>query len=163
MDLLIPGLEHRGPTHSLVLSILIFVPFFVYYGKKATPYFVALVQHSLIGDYLTGGGIQLLWPLNSIHYYGLPIGVTSLINISLEWIFFLTCFTILLKTKDAWTLLQPHTSNLTLSVPVFTVLLPTFLSFPLHVPLSLVIPHLTYLSLFTVSILLDFKAIFEKL
>jgi len=162
IDLLIPGLQHRGPTHSLIISILIFIPLVAYYGKKTIPYFIALTQHSLIGDYLIGGGIQLLWPINSIHYYGLAIEVTSLTNILLEWIFFLTAFTILLKTRDVWILFQPHSSNLTSSVAMFTVLLPTLISFPISVPLTLIIPHLIYLIVFTVSILIDFKAILKK-
>jgi len=162
IDLLIPGLQHRGPTHSLIISILIFIPLVAYCGKKAIPYFIALTQHSLIGDYLTSGGIQLLWPINSTHYYGLPIEITSLTNITIEWIFFLTAFTILLKTRDAWTLFQPHQSNLLLSIPTFTVLLPTLLSFPEYVPPALIIPHLTYLTTFTISILIDLKTILKK-
>jgi len=162
IDLLIPGLQHRGPTHSLIVSILIFIPLTIYYGKKAIPYFVAFTQHSLIGDYLTSGGIQLLWPINSIYYCSLEIQLISLTNILLEWIFFLTAFTILLKTRDAQTLLQPHPSNLLLSIPIFTVLLPTLLSFPQYVPPALIIPHLTYLAIFTISILIDFKAILKK-
>ena len=162
IDLLIPGLQHRGPTHSLIISTLIFIPLVAYYRKKAIPYFIALTQHSLIGDYLTGGGIQLLWPLNSTNYYGLTIEITSLTNITIEWIFFLTAFTILLKTRDARTLLQPHPSNLLLSIPTFTVLLPTILSFPQYVPPTLIIPHLTYLIIFATSILIDFKALLKK-
>jgi membrane-bound metal-dependent hydrolase YbcI (DUF457 family) len=162
IDLLIPGLQHRGPTHSLVVSILVFIPLVAYYGKKAIPYFIALTQHSLIGDYITGGGIQLLWPLNSTHYHGLTIEITSLTNITIEWIFFLTAFTILVKTKDAQTLLQPHPSNMLLSIPTFTVLLPTILSFPQYVPATLIIPHLAYLIVFTISIFIDFKALLKK-
>lgn len=162
IDLLIPGLQHRGPTHSLIVSILIFIPLVAYYGKRAVPYFVALTQHSLIGDYITGGGIQLLWPLNSTHYYGLTIEITSLTNITIEWILFLTALTILIKTKDTQTLLQPHPSNLLLSIPTCTVLLPTILSFPQYVPSALIIPHLTYLTIFTISILIDFKALLKK-
>lgn len=161
MDLLIPGLEHRGPTHSIILSTLVFIPIFAYYGKNAAPYFAALAQHALIGDYLTGGGIQLLWPLNSF-YYGMPMGITSPFSILLEWFFFLICFVVLFKTRDTWTLLQPHPSNLVLSIPLLTVLLPTFLSLPLHVPLLLVIPHLAYLVLFILSILTDFRANLKK-
>lgn len=162
IDLLIPGLQHRGPTHSLIISILIFIPLVIYYRKKAIPYFIALIQHSLIGDYITSEGIQLLWPINSIYYCSLEIQMTSLTNILLEWIFFLIAFTILLKTKDAQTLLQPHPSNLLLSIPTFTVLLPTLLSFPEYVTPALIIPHLTYLTIFTTSILTDFKAILKK-
>ena len=162
IDLLIPGLEHRGPTHSLIISILIFIPLIIHYGKKAIPYFVAFTQHSLIGDYIIGGGIQLLWPINSIHYYGPAIEVTSLTNILLEWTFFLISFTILLKTRDAWILFQPHSSNLTSSVAMFTVLLPTLISFPISVPPALIIPHLIYLIVFTASILIHFKTILKK-
>jgi membrane-bound metal-dependent hydrolase YbcI (DUF457 family) len=161
IDLLIPGLEHRGPTHSLIICGLLFIPALLLYRKKAIPYFIALTQHALIGDYITGGGIQLLWPLNSTHY-GLAIEITTLANITIEWIVFLTSFTILIKIKDAQALFQPHRSNLLLSIPTFTVLLPTLLSFPISVPIALIIPHLIYLIVFTASILIDFKAILKK-
>ena len=163
VDLFIPGVEHRGPTHSIILATLIFIPIFTHYGKDAAPYFIALIQHALIGDYLTGGGIQLLWPINAIFYYGLTIEITGLLNILLEWIFFLLCFIAMFRTRDARNLLRPHHSNLILSIPLLTVLLPTFLSLPLHVPLSLVIPRLAYLILFSLSALVDFKTIFKKL
>ncbi|MDH5438492.1 MAG: hypothetical protein OEX76_06285 [Candidatus Bathyarchaeota archaeon] len=55
------------------------------------------------------------------------------------------------------TLLQHHPSNLLLSIPIFTVLLPTLLSLPLSVPPELIIPHLAYLAIFTLSILTDLK------
>ena len=160
IDLLIPGLEHRGPLHSVIVFCLLFFPIFIFFGKRAIPYFVAPVQHILIGDYLTGG-TQLLWPITT-NWYGLGIGVTSLTNIFVEWFLFLTCITIMFKTKDVLLLFQQHPSNMILSIPVLTVLLPTFLSFPLDVPLELVIPHLIYMALFTFSILMDWKAILTK-
>jgi len=160
IDLLIPGLEHRGPTHSLIILTLLFLPLFRVYGKKAAPYFVALAQHSLIGDYVTGG-VQLLWPLTT-HIYGFAFEATSLAAVVLEWGFFLASLTIMLKMKDIQKLLQKHPSNLLLSVPVATVLLPTMASFPLSVPLELVVPHLIYLTLFTLSILLDVKYVLRK-
>jgi len=156
-DLLILGLEHRGPTHSLIIFILLLLPAFALYGKRATPYLIALAQHSIIGDYLTGGGTQLLWPITS-NWYGAGIKITSLANISLEWAFFLISLTIMFKTKDTWILFQHHPSNTLLLIPVFTVLLPPFFSFPLSVPIQLVIPHLAYLTLFILSILIDLKS-----
>jgi membrane-bound metal-dependent hydrolase YbcI (DUF457 family) len=30
---------HRGPTHSIIVATLAFVPFFIVYRKKAIPYF----------------------------------------------------------------------------------------------------------------------------
>ncbi len=160
IDLLIPGLEHRGPTHSLIILTLLFLPLFRVYGKKTAPYFVALAQHSLIGDYVTGG-VQLLWPLTT-HIYGLAFEATSLAAVVLEWGFFLASLTIMLKMKDIQKLLQRHPSNLLLSVPVATVLLPTLASFPLSVPLELILPHLAYLTLFILSILLDVKYVLRK-
>jgi hypothetical protein len=130
------------------------------YGKIAAPYFVAVIQHFILGDYLIGGGLQLFWPA-TIHWYGVGIKITSPTNILTEWTLFLTSFTIMHKARDTWTLLQHHPSNLLLSIPVFTVLLPTLLSFPLSVPLELVIPHLTYLTIFTFSILIDLKSILK--
>jgi len=162
IDLLIPGLEHRGPLHSVVVFCLLFLPTFVFFGKRATLYFVALIQHILLGDYITGG-VQLLWPITTDWYrLGLGIKVTSLTNIFIEWALFLAFIAIMFKTKDAWLLFQQHPSNMILFVPVLTVLLPAFLSFPLHVPLALVIPHLIYIALFSLSILVDLRAILTK-
>jgi hypothetical protein len=44
--------------------------------------------------------------------------------------------------------------NLVLTVPIFTVLLPTFLGFPLRVPILLVPPHLFYLAIFSLAFLM---------
>jgi len=154
IDLLIPGLRHRGPTHSLIITLLIFLPAFLLCGKRATPYFAAMAQHSIVGDYLTSEGVQLLWPI-AVDWYGVGFAMTSLTNVLVEWILFLTSLTIMLKAKDVWTLFQRHPSNLLLSIPVFTVLIPTLLSFPMYVPIELIIPHLIYLAVFTLSILVD--------
>ena len=160
VDLLIPFLKHRGPLHSVMLFCLLFLPVFVLFKKRAIPYFVALIQHMLIGDYLTGL-TQLLWPVTT-NWYGLGMEITSLTNIFIEWALFLTSTAILFKTKDAWLLFQRHPSNMILAVPVLTVLLPTLLSFPLYVSPELIIPHLIYMALFTYSILTDLRAIFTK-
>jgi len=161
IDLLIPGLEHRGLTHSLIFLSLLFLPAFLLYGKRATPYFIALIQHSILGDFLVGGSVQLLWP-TTFQWYGIGIGIKSLTSILVEWIFFLASLTFMLKTKDAPVLFQKHPSNLLLAIPIFTILLPTLISFPLSVPIELVIPHLIYLATFTFSIIIDFKAILRK-
>ncbi len=157
IDILIPGFEHRGPTHSLIIFVILLIPAILLNGKKAVPYFIALAQHSLIGDYITGGA-QLLWPLTS-HIYGIGVEITSLPNILLEWGLLIVSMALMLKTKDIWLLFRHHRSNLLLSTSLFAVLLPAFLNFPTRVPLELLIPHLTYLTLFTISIIMDLKAI----
>jgi len=160
--MLIPNLEHRGPTHSLILIFLFFLPAFALYRKRAAPYFVAVILHSILGDYFTGGGVQLLWPLTP-YWYGNGIKITSLTNIFIEWTLFLVFMTIFFKTKDVWVLFQHHVSNIFLSIPILTILLPTLLSFPLSVPLELVVPHVIYLVLFAFSILIDFQYIIRNL
>jgi len=139
---------------------MLFFPIFIVWRKKATPYFIALIQHPILGDYSTGR-TQLFWPLTA-YWYGEGAKITSLSNIIIEWIFFLTSMATILKTRDARTLFQHHPSNLLLSIPIFTVLLPALLSFPLSVPSELIIPHLTFLTMFTVSVLIDVGHIFKK-
>ncbi len=155
IDLLIPSLHHRGPLHSVILFCLLFLPIFALFKKRAIPYFVALTQHMLIGDYLTGW-TQLIWPITT-NWYGLGIEIASLTNILFEWALFLTSTAILFKTRDVWLLLQQHPSNMILAIPVLTVLLPASISFPTYVSLELLIPHLIYITLFTLSILIDLK------
>jgi membrane-bound metal-dependent hydrolase YbcI (DUF457 family) len=158
IDLLIPFLEHRGLTHSIVIASIVFVPIFAIYHKKATPYFIALIQHSLIGDYLVGGKTQLLFPL-STQYYGTGLSIQSQTSIALEWAAFLLSMLVMLAVKDIKIFFQPHNSNLILTIPTFTVLLPTFLAFPLQVPTILIAPHIIYLVLFITSIFIDIKKI----
>ena len=149
---------HRGPTHSVIAATLIFIPLFYLYHKKALPYFLALISHGLIGDLIVGGGIQLFWPIYqnevSIAPPLLKIAITSPTNIALELTLFAAASIIILKAGDFRTFLRPHKSNLLLAIPVATVLLPTFLAYPLTVPTALIPPHLFYLILFTISILI---------
>ncbi len=156
-DLLL-GLDHRGPTHSLLVYAVMFVPVFWAYGKQAVPFFVALAQHSLLGDLLTGGGVQVLWPAFS-EWYGAQLKVTSFFNISLEWVVFLMAMAFFLKTRDAWSLYERHPFNLLLTIPVVTIILPAFLSFPIAVPSALVVPHLVLLAILFLSIAVDLKKI----
>jgi hypothetical protein len=158
VDILVPYVEHRGPFHSVIMAAIVFIPLFALYGKMASPYFVASIQHSLIGDYIAGGRVQLFWPLTS-QPFGIEMGIRSQTNITLEWLTFLVAVIIILKTKDIATLLQPHNSNLILSIPTFTVLLPILLAFPLEVPPALIPPHIIYLTLFLTSLLIDIKKI----
>ena len=160
IDLVIPGLEHRGPLHSVIVYCLLFLPLFFHYRKRAIPYFLALTQHIIVGDFITGE-TQLLWPA-SVDMIGLGVDIASLTNIALEWVLFISCIAIMFKTKDVLLLFKQQSSNLILSLPVLTVLLPTVVSFPLYVPLELLVPHLVFLILFVFSILMDWKSTLKK-
>ena len=161
VDILIPYVVHRGPFHSATMASIIFILIFALYHKNALPYFIALIQHSLLGDYIAGGKVQLLWPLTQ-QTFGLELSIQSPANIIIEWLSFLTATFVMIKTKDAHPLLQPHNSNLILAIPTFTVLLPTFLAFPLEVPTALIPPHIIFLILFLASLSIDLKTIIYK-
>ena len=145
---------HRGPTHSLISALIVFIPFFALYRRKAVPYFLALISHSLISDFLIGGQIMLFWPLTS-SFFELPIYIYiwSIVNITLEWTLFAVSTIVMFKTGDLSLFFHNKKSNLLLVIPIGTVLLPTFVSYPLQVPLLLMPPHLFYLVLFSISVL----------
>lgn len=156
-DFLLKTEIHRGATHSIIIATLASVPFFIIYSYKAIPYFASLISHSLIADVLISGHVQLLWPLTTHEYcircdLGLHyIGVYSSVNIALELTLFTSALLIMIKTKDIRRFLQNSRTNLLLVIPIFTVLLPPLLSFPLYVPLILVFPHLFFFVIFTIS------------
>jgi membrane-bound metal-dependent hydrolase YbcI (DUF457 family) len=152
---------HRGPTHSIIMAILVFIPFFLLYRQKAAPYFAALASHSLIGDFLIGGQLQLLWPLSTNKYGFSGINIYDPINIALEFTLFIIATSIMFKTRDVFRFFRNSKLNLVLTIPIFTVLLPTFASYPLYVPFLLIVPHLFYLVLFSISVLIVVKGIFK--
>jgi len=156
---------HRGPTHSVVVAALIFIPLFVIYRKKAAPYFTALLSHSLI-DLVVGGNLQLFWPITSSDI-SLPapfpnIAITSSVNIALELTLFVVATIVMFKGRDLRSFLSGGKTNLLLLVPIATVLLPTFVAYPLTVPILLVLPHLFYLALFSISVFVVFLRMWNK-
>jgi membrane-bound metal-dependent hydrolase YbcI (DUF457 family) len=159
IDIVLMGELHRGPTHSIIMALVVFIPVFVIYRWKAAPYFVALASHSLIGDFFIGGHIQLLWPL-SVQQFGLPelgsyyISIYNPINIALELTLFGMATIVMYKTRDLLKFFRNSKLNLILTIPIFTVLLPTFIAYPIRVPILLILPHLFYLTLFSISVLL---------
>ena len=167
MDLIFMRDLHRGPTHSIITALIVFIPVFLIYRRKAVPYFIALASHSLIADFFIGGRIELLWPLTSqqfgLHELNGPyISIWSPINIVLEWTLFAISTFVMFKSDDLPLFFRNRRSNLLLAIPIITVLLPTFLSIPLEVPILLVPPHLFYLVLFSVSVLIVLVEFFKK-
>ncbi len=157
---------HRGPTHSAVVALLIFIPFFVVYRRKAVPYFLALLSHGLIGDLIVGGKVQLLWPFTTTQYSLTPwlpnIEITSPVNVALELSLFAAATVVMFKTRDLRLFLQSHKSNLLLVIPIVTVLLPPILAYPLKVPILLIPPHIFYVVLFAVAIVTVFSKLRRK-
>lgn len=154
-------IQHRVATHSLITALIIFSPFFLIYRKRTLPYFIAYIQHSLVGDFIVGS-TQLLWPISKMPF-GLGIGINSLTNQSLEWIMFIAAITLMIKIKDYKIFFQPLMTNLILIIPTLTVLLPTLLHSPMQVPALLVPPHIFYLILFATAIIIEILALPDQL
>jgi hypothetical protein len=134
------------------MAILVFAPVLAIYRKKAVPYFVALIQHSLIGDFIGGNGPQLFWPVTTMSY-GATVDMAGALNSLMESSMIILAIIVMWKTKD-WTIfIKSKTLNLILVIPAFTVLLPLVLRIPLSVPLWLVLPHLILAALFSLAIL----------
>jgi membrane-bound metal-dependent hydrolase YbcI (DUF457 family) len=155
---------HRGPTHSLIFAFLVFIPFFLIFKKRALPYFFSIVSHSVVADFFIGGNIQLLWPISELELGASQLGfsliqIDSQINIALELSLFVIAFILMLKTRDILNFFSSEFSNLVLIIPIFTVLLPTFTSYPLPVPNLLILPHLFFLIIFSISGLITLKKI----
>ena len=158
---LVLGLEHRGPTHSIIVYTIAFLPILLVYSKRCLPILMALAQHSLIGDMLTGGGVQILWPATS-QWYGLQICMASDLSVSMEWAAFLLFLILLWKTNDARSLLKGNKLNLLLTIPVFAIVLPAFLGFPMVVPVALIVPHIILLAILAIPIITGFKRIIRN-
>ena len=164
---------HRGPTHSIVVAALVFVPIFIICRKKAIPYFLALISHSLIGDFFIGGQLQLFWPFSTtqygLHELGLTyIGITDSVNIVLEISLFVIATLILYKSGDWKVFFKSNKTNLVLIIPIATVLLPSTIGYPFDAPLLLTQPilalaHLFYLVLFSMAVLRTLTPMYRKL
>jgi len=157
VDILFRSIHHRGPTHSAVVEFIVFLPLLFVYRKQAIPYLLALIQHSLIGDFIVGYGspVQLFWPLTT-RYFGLAIDIRSPTNMTLEWVFFLLSMIVMFKTNDFATFIKPHKSNLILVIPMFALLSPMFLDSSLNLPPWLTPPHLVFATLFLVAVTIEF-------
>ena len=100
IDLLIPYLQHRGPTHSIIVALIIFTPLFIIASWKAAPYFASLASHSLIGDYLTGR-TQLFWPLSLEWFeYERAMRLRSALELYTEFALFAVMIAILVLSRN---------------------------------------------------------------
>ena len=167
------GVEiHRGPTHSIVFALLVFIPFFIVYRKKAVPYFLALISHSFIGDFIVGGQLELLWPFTTqqfgLYELGGPfIDIFNNVNIVLEMLLFLCAAVVMYKTSDWKVFFRADLTNLVLIIPIITVLLPSTVGYPFSESLlftepTLAIAHIVFLVLFSVAVLKTLRCLFRK-
>ena len=90
IDFLIPFIQHRGPTHSVIVATLFFIPIIILY-KNGVAYYLSILTHSLIGDYFTAYGCMILYPLNNTFYrVSRPYLLRSKTQFTVEVALFLT-------------------------------------------------------------------------
>jgi membrane-bound metal-dependent hydrolase YbcI (DUF457 family) len=92
IDLLIPSLYHRGPTHSLIAILGFLIPVLLL-KREWLPYVTSFGSHALIGDLVTGTfrtpGSMLLWPFSTNFVnLGVYLRMGSSIEVGLEIILF---------------------------------------------------------------------------
>jgi membrane-bound metal-dependent hydrolase YbcI (DUF457 family) len=156
IDLIIPFLKHRGPTHSLIPLAIASVLSLLLIGRKTIPYAIAYLQHIVPGDYITGGGVQLLWPISRKWYeLELPLGEST--GIALELAAFAAFIVLMWKTRDLANLLQPQPKNYILLIPLITLSLPLLAGFPLPVPSILVPAHIACMTLLTIPLIANLR------
>ncbi|MCW4024096.1 MAG: metal-dependent hydrolase [Candidatus Bathyarchaeota archaeon] len=165
----ISGTElHRGITHSILFAVILFLPFFWKYKKQAIPYFIAFLSHSLIADFIMGGNVQLLWPLQAS--YGLAelggpfIDVFSVGDEIVELALFAVAVTLMIKTGDYRVFFKADKTNLFMIIPTATVLLPPLIGYPLSQPLictfpALALSHVVCLVVFVAAITITLRSL----
>ena len=160
VDLLLPFIQHRGPTHSIITITFLMIPFFVVYRKKAIPYYAALLSHILIGDFFTGG-IELFWPLSNNMFGALNFEVSSLPIALTELSLFLFTLPLMYKLGDLKELLKPNEKSWALIIPLGSIIGPLVTltrvvsldqGIETALPALLVIPSLIYIGLFIYSL-----------
>ena len=92
------GLGHRTVTHSALFWSIVFIPVFVEYGKRGLPYFVATIQHIVVGDLIVGR-VNPVWPFFD-NELGLGVHLTSFENIVLEGVSLVLFFILVWKNMD---------------------------------------------------------------
>ena len=110
IDVLIPSLTHRGPTHSLA-AILIFAVPVLLLRREWLPYVAGLGSHALIGDLITGtngmAGSMLYWPFTSSFVdIGVYLRMGSTIELGLELTLF-TLMILMLRSSDEFQRAHP--------------------------------------------------------
>ena len=145
LDLLIPGVRHMGPTHSITFAIAVLVFLILYKGREGIPYFLAYSSHTVLGDLITNRGVMFLWPFTQRAYQvPHPFLRNPVFNVNLELILFGLFILVFIITKDYG---EPH-SNITKLVsliPFTALLVPVVCGYPVPVPLRLVPFHLVFM------------------
>jgi membrane-bound metal-dependent hydrolase YbcI (DUF457 family) len=150
IDLVFLRNMHRGPTHSIILLVLLSLPFLAIFKRRMLPYLASIASHVLIGD-MINGPVKIFWPLTQ-QWYGLPLASGTPIVVSLEWAFFLISLMMIFMSRDFRKMLKLGHSGLLLALPLVSVGVPVVLGY--YSSPSLFLPQLFYAVYFISSMIL---------
>jgi membrane-bound metal-dependent hydrolase YbcI (DUF457 family) len=143
LDLLIPGVKHMGPTHSLPFAIAVLTFLILYKGKETIPYSLAFASHTILGELITNRQVQFLWPLTQRTYQiPLPFSRNPTFSTNLELTLFGLFILVYIITKDYTGGPHSNTTKLISLIPFSALLVPIVFTFPIPVPRLLIPPHL---------------------
>jgi len=143
LDLLIPGVRHMGPTHSIIFAIIAFLPLFIYKKDEVLPYFLGYASHTILGDLITNYGTWFLWPLTQRRFsIALPFIFRRTFSTNLELALFGFFAIIFIATRDYEKIIYSNNMSPFLLIPFVALLVPLVFKFPIPVPLPLIPPHL---------------------
>jgi hypothetical protein len=92
-------LGHHGISHSWLVVILAFLPFFLAFKWRTIPYFISVLQHPLFGD-LLANHVPLLFP-HTLSEAGLNLSeINPPLEVGLEILGFTIFLAILIATGD---------------------------------------------------------------
>jgi hypothetical protein len=131
----------------------VFLPFILIYKKKAIPYFLTLLSHSIIGDIYGYNGTQLFWPINSDWIYISNINNTS--SALVELFLFIFMMIIMLYNEDLEKILFNNNQRISWLIPLGAVLGPILINtsnYNIFFPNLLLVPSLIYMFIFSYAI-----------
>lgn len=114
------GVIHHTFFHSIIFWFLLFLPAMIKFGLNLTlPYFVALLQHFVFGDFLVGD-VMLFWPFD-FSFFGFNTTMLSVYDVVLELIGLVFAIGILYYRNDLKRLLSAHLRNIFMVFPLLAL------------------------------------------
>jgi hypothetical protein len=118
------GIEHQTIFHSIFFWLALFLPALLIFRLNAVPYFVAVLQHFVFGDFLVGN-VWLFWPFDS-SAYGLKNGLLSGFDVTLEIVGLVLAFLVLYYSGDLKRLVSVRFENIFMGIPLLALVASLF-------------------------------------
>lgn len=114
------GVVHHTFFHSIFFWFLLFLPAMIKFGwKLVLPYFVALLQHFVFGDFLVGD-VMLFWPFD-FSFLGFNSTMLSSLDAGLEITGLVLAIVVLYYRNDLKGLVSVNLKNVLMVFPLLAL------------------------------------------